>query len=176
MQEFSAQKIDVSKIYNGETKEIPFSFNLSPADTESMDLFFPEPVNVSGRVYEKARGKNNAESYVELEFSIKGFFETHCARCSCDLKREFCFDRVYGISKKLINDSDEYIEVPDGLLDIEELAESVFYLELPTKVLCKDDCKGLCPVCGCDLNYKECGCKRNIGANTLEELKKLLDK
>ncbi|MCD8187633.1 MAG: DUF177 domain-containing protein [Ruminococcus sp.] len=33
-------------------------------------------------------------------------------------------------------------------------------LQLPTKYLCKEDCKGLCMVCGCDLNESECDCLR----------------
>ncbi|MGN1121265.1 MAG: YceD family protein [Eubacteriales bacterium] len=169
-------KIDVSKIYNGDVAEIPFDFELLPQDTESMDLVFPQPVRVVGRVYEKARGRDKAESYVELAFEITGRYETHCARCAADLDREFHCERVYGLSRKLAADSDEYIEVPDGLLDIAELARSVFYLELPVKVLCREDCKGLCPVCGANQNEKSCACKKNIGANTLEDLKKLLDK
>lgn len=176
MQQNTFKKIDVSKIYNGELAEIPFEFEIEPEDTqESLDLEFLETAKVKGRVYEKAHGKNRAESYVELEFEISGKFRTHCARCACDLTEDFHCSRVYGVSKKLMNDSDEYIEVPDGLLDIYELASSVFYLELPTKVLCKEDCKGLCIVCGGNLNETKCNCKRNIGANTLEDLKKLLD-
>ncbi len=176
MQQNTIQNIDVSKIYNGEVSEIPFSFELIPEDTENLDLVFKEPVKVTGKVYEKAHGKNRAESYVELVFEINGKFDTHCARCACDITEDFHVDRVYGITKKLMTDSDEFIEVPKGVLDVYELAESVFYLELPSKVLCSEDCKGLCPVCGCDLNKKSCSCKKNIGANTLEELKKLLDK
>lgn len=170
------QKIDVSKIYNGEFAEIPFSFEIVPEGLENMDILFSSPVTVSGRVYEKAKGKNRAESYVELEFEINGRFGTHCARCFEDVSSDFHCERVCGITKKLNTDSDEYIEVPDGFLDVYELAESVFYLELPSKVLCSDDCLGLCPVCGANQNTAKCSCKKNIGANTLKDLEKLLDK
>lgn len=172
----NTKKIDVSKIYNGEVTEIPFEFDIVPENTELLDLEFKKPVKVSGRVYEKAHGKNKAESYVELVFDVEGEFNTHCARCAKELCESFKYSKVYGLSKKLASESDEFIEVPDGLLDIQELAESVFYLELPSRVLCKEDCKGLCVVCGIDLNENDCSCKRNIGANTLEDLKKLLDK
>ena len=56
------KKIDVSKIYNGELSEIPFEFEIEPEDTEALDLIFAENVKVKGRVYEKAHGKNRAES------------------------------------------------------------------------------------------------------------------
>ena len=153
------KKIDVSKIYNGEVTEIPFCFTVVPEGTESDDLTFAEPIKVEGRVYEKARGRDKAESYVELAFSESGDYATHCARCFKPLTRHFETERVYGLTKKLASeDSEEYIEVPDSLLDIEELARTVFYLELPSRVLCKEDCKGLCSQCGANKNVENCSC------------------
>lgn len=168
--------IDVSKIYNGELTEIPFEFEIAPEGTEDLDITFVCPATVKGRVYEKARGKNRAESYIELEFTVTSRFETHCARCFEDISADYVCEKVYGVTKKLNTDSDEYIEAPGGVLDVYELAESVFYLELPSRMLCKEDCEGLCPVCGVNQNIAKCTCKKNIGANTLKDLEKLLDK
>ena len=47
-------------------------------------------------------------------------------------------------------------------LDTNELAKSEILLHWPMKILCKDDCKGLCSKCGADLNYEECGCDRTV--------------
>ena len=46
-------------------------------------------------------------------------------------------------------------------------------LELPMKALCRDDCRGLCPTCGADLNAGPCGC-REEGDERLAKLKSLL--
>lgn len=46
------------------------------------------------------------------------------------------------------------------MLDLEELILSDILLELPTKLLCKEDCKGLCPHCGCNLNHQSCDCNK----------------
>lgn len=43
-------------------------------------------------------------------------------------------------------------------VDIDEAVAEEFCLALPTKVLCRTDCKGICPVCGINLNDKQCGC------------------
>lgn len=169
------QNIDVSKIYNGELTEIPFEFDIEPQGLEDMDLYFDAPARVTGRVYEKARGRNTAESYIELEFKITSAFRTHCARCFEEVAESYVCEKTYGVTKKLNTDSDEYVEAAGGL-DVYELAQSVFYLELPTIVLCKEDCKGLCVVCGANQNHTKCSCKKNIGANTLKDLEKLLDK
>ncbi len=170
-------KIDVSRIYNGEVTEIPFDFTFIPEETEKNDLLFAKPVRVVGRVYEKAHGRGKTESYVELAFTVSGDYATHCARCFTELSGHFEAARVYGLTKKLASeDSEDYIEIPDSLLDIGELARTVFYLELPSRVLCKEDCKGLCPACGINKNEQNCSCKIDTGANKLADLKKYLDK
>ena len=43
-------------------------------------------------------------------------------------------------------------------IDIGEAVRDGMLLSLPMKNLCSDACKGLCPVCGTDLNYDQCGC------------------
>ena len=43
-------------------------------------------------------------------------------------------------------------------LDVEALVKSEILVNMPVKVLCKPDCKGICKVCGHDLNEGECGC------------------
>ena len=47
-------------------------------------------------------------------------------------------------------------------MDLDELVRADLLLELPTKVLCREDCKGLCPKCGKDLNFGPCDCKKEI--------------
>jgi uncharacterized protein len=46
-------------------------------------------------------------------------------------------------------------------IDLGQLMEEQFYLSLPMKPLCSADCKGLCPVCGRNLNRETCDCKRD---------------
>jgi DUF177 domain-containing protein len=46
----------------------------------------------------------------------------------------------------------------DGNLDLSGLAAEQVYLTLPMKPLCADDCRGLCPGCGCNLNTESCHC------------------
>ena len=169
-------KIDVSRIYNGEVTEIPFDFTFIPEETEKNDLLFAAPVRVVGRVYEKAHGRGKTESYVELAFMVSGDYATHCARCFTELSGHFEASRVYGLTKKLASeDSEDYIEIPDSLLDIGELARTVFYLELPSRVLCKEDCKGLCPHCGADRNVTDCDCDKKQIDPRFAALRALLD-
>ena len=50
--------------------------------------------------------------------------------------------------------NDDYILVENMKLDIEELTSEDIYLALPGKILCKEDCKGLCFICGIDKNLQ----------------------
>lgn len=71
--------------------------------------------------------------------------------------------------------SDDYVETPDYKLDLDELATADILLELPSKHLCKPDCKGLCPDCGADLNETACDCGKHRIDPRLEALKDLMN-
>ncbi len=60
-------------------------------------------------------------------------------------------------------------------LDLDDLLETAFILDMPTKFLCRDDCKGLCPKCGKNLNDGECDCRPDIDPR-FAVLEQLLDK
>lgn len=167
--------VDVTKIYNGIVGEINLDFFLDIEEGTTDDYVFEEAPHVTARIFEKARGRDENESYVALSVEVTGVYSCLCARCAKKLTKKLCVSAEYGITRKLSEDSDEYVEAPDGLLDVGELARTLFYLELPQRVLCKDECKGLCPVCGTDLNLSTCSCKQIKRGGGLEGLKKLLD-
>jgi uncharacterized protein len=58
-------------------------------------------------------------------------------------------------------------------IDLGQLMREQFYLALPMKPLCRDDCRGLCPTCGANLNHGACGCKTEWEDPRLGVLKKL---
>jgi DUF177 domain-containing protein len=61
----------------------------------------------------------------------------------------------------------------DDAIDLGQLMREQFYLALPMKPLCAADCKGLCPVCGTNLNRGTCDCNRNWQDPRLAALKEL---
>jgi uncharacterized protein len=48
------------------------------------------------------------------------------------------------------------------VIDLDPILREQLLLSLPSYPVCKDDCKGLCPVCGANLNDRECGCDRHV--------------
>ena len=90
------------------------------------------------------------------EFGAEAALE--CVRCleifSQPLKWSFC--DLYAFEKRNITDSG--LLVPeDAQIDLEPLLREYALLEFPISPVCKPDCKGLCPVCGENLNQIDCG-------------------
>ena len=56
-------------------------------------------------------------------------------------------------------------------IDLDPIVKEQVLLALPVSVVCKDECKGLCPQCGQDLNEAECGCERKVVDPRLAVLK-----
>ena len=106
-------------------------------------------------------------------------YQSRCARCLEDVFGTFVleFNRTVAISGTLQNDqSDEYVVVKNGLLDIDHEMVEDLMLEFPSKLLCKEECAGLCSKCGKNLNFGQCDCpkKKEIDPR-LAILQKLLE-
>ena len=62
-----------------------------------------------------------------------------------------------------------------GLEQVDDLVEEDLILDQPSKVLCSEECRGLCPMCGKDLNEGSCDCRRETVDPRLAALQQLLD-
>jgi uncharacterized protein len=78
--------------------------------------------------------------------------------------------------EKLEESVDEYIVVVDSCVELDEAVKEELMLEFPKKLLCSEDCLGLCPKCGKPKKEGDCGCVTKEIDPRLAVLKKLLDK
>ena len=103
----------------------------------------------------------------KLEIKAEGFvvLDIPCDRClePVEMNIDFNVDDVIEFNK---TDSDEEQEEKDYIdgynLDVDRLIFGELLVSIPGKILCREDCKGLCPVCGTNLNVAECGCDRDV--------------
>ena len=72
-------------------------------------------------------------------------------------------------------DAPELFALESDAVDLDEVLETLFVLDMDSKFLCREDCKGLCAQCGANLNDGPCGCKKPIDPR-LAVLEQLLDK
>ncbi len=64
----------------------------------------------------------------------------------------------------------------DGILDLEDVMLEELFLSLPDYPRCNEDCKGLCPECGANLNYEKCNCSKEQNTGPFDGLKNLLER
>ena len=80
-----------------------------------------------------------------------------CSRCLAEVRYPVSVQVTKEVDFSELDEEDSsYIE--DKYLDLDILIFDEVVPKLPSRVLCKEDCKGLCPVCGTNLNEKECRC------------------
>ena len=117
---------------------------------------FPHPVEVSGKVIERA-------GILTLRYTAVGDLCLPCSRCLADLSRPLIETFTHTVAESVENpdpgmDADEVIIAAGGMLDIATLVTEDVCLGLDPVTLCKPNCKGLCPKCGAELNTQDCKC------------------
>jgi len=132
------------------------------------------PLRASGHaeVVEEHHGKHQVIKDIRLRGRWSAGLELQCARClepvQQDVKREF--ELLYrplgadaGRDELSVTDAEAEIGYyqGDGILLEDVLREQVL-LALPLKVTCREDCKGLCPQCGKNLNEQQCSCSTDL--------------
>ena len=154
--------LNISSLLAGEKNRLDIDYMLSvstDAVGNSVNLAgvrFPTPARVLGQITDNA-------GYMRLALSVTLPYETVCARCACDVAGDFeiSFERTV-VPEGMVEDAEEkeedFVVVKNGMLDIDEQLIEVLLLDFPTRVLCKEDCKGLCQKCGKDLNEGACDC------------------
>ena len=138
------------------------------------DEYFLDKTNLKNIV--KLKGEIiKAEGDLYFEGTLKYAFTDECARCLKEFLREFEMKFKAEIVQFEDNESDEVqFVIKDGNIEMDEAIKQLIYLSMPMKSLCSNDCKGMCPSCGANLNYEKCQCENNLTDPRFDKLKDLL--
>lgn len=149
--------VNLSDVFTSEGRrismEVPLEMTSFQRGGECFEIMEKSPVSFTFSNMEA--GKVKAEGRVSLKF------QTSCDRCLAEVVTalDLTFERV------VLSLEAENREAVDDLSFMEGYqlnAETFVYNEIignwPAKILCREDCRGLCPVCGQNLNERECGC------------------
>ena len=145
--------LDVRPVLYAPGKILNFEIHPDWSDLEFAGRFpVTRPVTVSGIV-------SNHAGALTLEFNISTILDAQCDRCGKIFPLEKEISDFCVLAEEVQDENqDEIVLIQDGQADIETLARDAFILSMDTKILCRPDCKGLCPKCGADLNLGSCGC------------------
>ena len=164
--------LGLSKIIDCPGASVPFSVSI-----DLSDLLYGESHPVSEPVLAEGVVRNTAGVLVmtgSLHTTIHGV----CDRCASDFDKFVVFPLDVGLVTELSNEEneDEWVFPLEGdSADLEDIVRTVFVLNLDSKLLCKDDCKGLCCRCGRNLNDGPCNCQKELDPR-FAALRQLLDK
>ena len=162
--------LNVRDIINAPGERIRFQFDLDLSHVDFGGLYpVQDPVVVTGDV-------RNIAGMLLLQFEASTVLKSVCDRCLKHFDEPKVVQGQYMLAEELEDEEQDDILLlqEDGSIDLGELAETSFILAMDTKTLCSEDCKGLCPGCGANLNYQACTCKKEVDPR-LAVLAQLLD-
>lgn len=163
-------KVQISDIISGKdrSKKIDYTFELPQIDFEG------DIIKSIGSC--EVKGKISADGDVLILIAkIKVDLEMICSKCLDTFIYPIDIDIEERFTTNSKSQDDEAIVVIDDVLDIMEIVETSIISTLPMKRNCKDDCRGLCQECGCNLNYDTCSCNKEDVDIRFESLRGLFD-
>lgn len=149
-------KINVSEIAERIGHEMTFSFEAEPEDRGLL----MDGCELRGPIMVKGTAVNTGTCF-RVEGNIACFVDCVCDRCleRYQVEGNYPFTEEFTRDRNLAETED--MNCFDGdIIDIGDLVRDIIISVQPTKHLCNDDCKGLCSVCGANLNKTQCGCSR----------------
>ncbi len=164
---------DVKPLLRGEVNYIKLDYTLP---VELAGVRFEEDARVVGEITDRA-------GYMRLSLKLSVPYVTECARCLDEVRGFFeeNFERTV-VTKGSVSDEeldeniDEYAVLNEnGELNVDEEVAETIILTFPKKLLCSEDCQGLCPKCGKRKKDGDCGCVTKEIDPRLAILQKLLD-
>lgn len=160
--------LDIRKFFAGTENDVDAKLSFVFENDGFSGFCIEEPIDVLFKAFFDG-------SSLILQLNITAQLKAECARCLNPVNYCFTHNKVYSLHEdELICEEPELPVTDDKQLDIKELVYTEIVLEAPTVLLCSEDCKGLCPVCGMK---QEQGCTCQAAQNIddrLAVLQKLL--
>ena len=161
--------------------------NLKLPPNQAQDLHFEQ--RGSAELLESWGGKFKQPFVVdgillfdEKNYLVQGSVHTQvelgCSRCLKPVTYTVNADFSALLIKESLQDEADLVDedvvvYTGGMADLTPLIEGIIVSEIPMSLLCSEDCKGLCAICGSNLNTKDCGCREDNIDPRWEKLKQL---
>ena len=161
--------IEMGYLFNRKGSSLPVELVETIDDVKDYPdvVEFVEPVRIEGTL------KNEDDVFV-LDAMGKTTVLMECSCCLAPVRKELSFE----IKERFAHtgrDDEETETFTGDQIDLADYVKRGIIGELPMRVECREDCKGLCPICGKDLNDGDCGCDRTIRDPRFESLRALFN-
>ncbi len=151
-------KVDLAKIkyQPGAKAGLDLAVMLCARDYNYSDIEFAAPVIFEGQA-------SNDKGNIVVEGLLKAQIIQGCHRCgeqqNIDIAADFKEIYSHLEAKPDLEGEQDIHQFSGDSLDFSEQALAALFMELPMKTLCSANCKGICPLCGINLNQAQCTCK-----------------
>jgi uncharacterized protein len=164
--------LDLRPMLRGEVNLIPLDFTLDPVPP--MNVTFTDSARITGQITDNA-------GYMRMRADVSVPYTGECARCLSEVSGVV----TYTVEKTIVNEGtlideqleeneEEYVVLQNGMLDVDEQLDEYLLLAFPMRLLCEEDCPGLCPKCGKPKREGPCGCPTKVIDPRLAVLAKFL--
>ena len=165
-------RLGLSQIIDRPGESVSFSEVVDLSDLQYGTSFpMTEPVKASGTV-------RNTAGVLVMKGTITTCIHGICDRCANTFDRDVRIPIDVVLVTEMANEEneDEWVFPLEGdSADLDDIVRTVFVLNLDSKLLCKEDCRGLCHRCGKNLNDGPCNCQKELDPR-FAALKQLLEK
>ena len=171
--------LDVRPLLRGEVDHIDIDYCLTPDPID--DVVFDSDAHIFGKITDNA-------GYMRLVLTAEFSYKGQCARCldevsghfKTDFERTVCDEGTLSDEKTKADEDDVYSDgyaiIHDGMLDIDAELREELVLSFPSRLLCSEECEGLCSMCGKPKRDGDCGCRKKEIDPRLSVLATLLHK
>lgn len=170
--------VDVSGVRKSPGKKfhLDLAEKLPALGVGSDEIIFPDPVQISLDV-------ENTGRVLIVRGSIMGDLELVCSRClehypyhvEAAFEEQFCGPSDVAELVEEGRDLDEIHVIEGNKVELDDFIQESIYLSLPMKTICRENCSGLCAVCGTNLNRNKCECKHENIDPRLRGLQKFFE-
>ena len=159
---------DIVKNYGGKL-ELNEEFYMPETHFMGEDFTFDDKCVLKGHIF-------NNSKMLELEAEVSGKARVHCARCGkpVTIDVHFLVSEVLARDDTVHSEDEEVVTYSGNEIELDEVITNSFLMNVSGKYLCSEDCKGLCPKCGKNLNDGDCGCNRDVIDPRWEKLAEIM--
>ena len=150
-------KINIASVLRNDGASQNFSGSVELGNVEFMGsaLSFEGPLTINGKVL-------NIGGTLEISAKIRGSYKTECSRCGEPVVMELSSELFESLENDFSDIDEECITISGNVMDISGSIEACIFGDIPMQFLCSEECKGLCPVCGINLNKNEGNCATTV--------------
>jgi len=148
-------RVDLRELAQGRAVDTPGELKQDDLAVEGTEITLKQPVVVAGRLQSIGEGR------FYWQGTARTVVEGECRRCLTPVATPLQLEIgvLFTQDPEALDDPDSYPVAADATeIDVTPAVREELVLGAPRYVVCRDDCKGLCPQCGEDLNAGPCGC------------------